>query len=84
MNKVSFGWASWIGVVGSVAAALAPIFSALPYTWGASIAGILAAITVAGRQWQAVVNTQYGAASPIDETQYVQDPPTVPTDVQAG
>lgn len=82
MNKVSFGWASWIGVVGACAAALAPVFSSLPTTWGAAIAAVLAGITVIGRQLQAITNTQYGSELAVDETQFVMDAPTEPTDVQ--
>ena len=83
MNKVSFGWASWIGVVGAVAAALSPLVTNLPGQWGATIAAILAGITVIGRQLQAAVGTMYGTGS-VDESQYVTEAPTVPTDVQAG
>jgi hypothetical protein len=73
MQSVSWGKASWIGLIGACAAALAPVFSSLPTTWGATIAAVLAGITVIGRQMQAVV---IGAADPgilIDE---IPDDPT--------
>ena len=82
MNKVSFGPASWIGLIGAIAAALAPVFSNLPGTTGAIIAAVLAGITVLGRQMQAITNTQY--AGGVDEIAYVDELPADPTDVQAG
>lgn len=81
MNKVSFGPASWIGLIGAIAAALAPAFSNLPGTTGAIIAAVLAGITVLGRQMQAITNTQY--AGGVDEIAYVDELPAGPTDVQA-
>lgn len=81
MNKVSFGPASWIGLIGAIAAALAPVFSNLPGTTGAIIAAVLAGIVVIGRQLQAITNTQYGS-DVVDELVYVDDLPAEPTDVQ--
>lgn len=83
MNKVSFGPASWIGLIGAIAAALAPVFSNLPGTTGAIIAAVLAGIVVIGRQLQAITNTQYGS-DVVDELVYVDDLPAEPTDVQGG
>jgi len=83
VNKVSFGPASWIGLIGAIAAALAPVFSNLPGTTGAIIAAVLAGIVVIGRQLQAITNTQYGS-DVVDELVYVDDLPAEPTDVQGG
>lgn len=82
MNKVSFGPASWIGLIGAIAAALAPLVSNLSGTTGAIISAALAAITVLGRQMQAITNTQYAVGA--DQATYVDELPTAPTDVQAG
>lgn len=82
MNKVSFGPASWIGLIGAIAAAVAPVFSNLPGTTGAIIAAVLAGITVLGRQLQAITNTQYAVGA--DQATYVDELPAAPTDVQAG
>ena len=82
MQRISFGPASWIGLLGAVAAAVAPVFGNLPVTWGATVAAILAAITVIGRQAQAVVMTMYDEQVP-DELLLVDDLPDVPTDVPA-
>lgn len=79
MNKVSFGPASWIGLIGAIAAAVAPVFGNLPVTWGATVAAILAAITVIGRQLQAVVNTAYGVEGQ-PEWELVDELPAEPTD----
>lgn len=79
MNKVSFGPASWIGLIGAIAAAVAPVFGGLPVTWGATVAAILAAITVIGRQLQAVVNTAYGVEGQ-PEWELVDELPAGPTD----
>ena len=51
----------------------------LPGTTGAWIAGLLAAITVIGRQLQAAV----GGAPVVDATGVVADPPAIPTDAPA-
>lgn len=82
MNRVTFGPASWIGLVGAIAAALAPVFGALPVTWGATVAAVLATVTVIGRQAQAMVNTIYGDLTP-DELTLAEDIPATPTDLQA-
>lgn len=82
MQKVSFGWASWIGLLGAVAAAVTPVFGNLPVTWGATVAAVLAAITVIGRQAQAIVMTMYDEQVP-DELLLIDDLPDVPTDVPA-
>jgi hypothetical protein len=81
VNTVSFGKASWIGLIGAIAAAIAPFFTDLPGTTGAIISGILAAITVIGRQAQAITNTKYGASDePLDLTTVVSEAPAVATD----
>ena len=80
MQRVSFGPASWIGLIGAIAAATAPVFGNLPVTWGATVAAILAAITVIGRQAQAIINTIYDEPI-IDELLLVDDLPAEATDV---
>jgi hypothetical protein len=80
-NRVTFGPASWIGLVGAVAAAVAPVFGNLPVTWGATVAAVLAAVTIVGRQVQAVIGTIYGDPT-ADELLYAEDIPADPTDVQ--
>jgi len=80
VQRVSFGPASWIGLVGAIAAATAPVFGNLPVTWGATVAAILAAITVIGRQAQAIINTIYDEPI-IDELLLVDDLPSEATDV---
>lgn len=82
MNKVSFGYASWIGLIGAICAALAPVFGTLPTTWGAVIAAVLAGVTVAGRQLQAIVNTQYGGEADVDWDSLIDEIPTAPTDAE--
>lgn len=83
MNKVSFGPASWIGLIGAMAAALAPVFGELPVTWGATVAAVLAAVTVLGRQVQAIVNTMYDAPF-VDELALIDELPDDSTDVQSA
>jgi len=80
VQRVSFGPASWIGLIGAIAAATAPVFGNLPVTWGATVAAILAAITVIGRQAQAIINTIYDEPI-IDELLLVDDLPPEATDV---
>jgi hypothetical protein len=80
VQRVSFGPASWIGLIGAIAAATAPVFGNLPVTWGATVAAILAAITVIGRQAQAIINTIYDEPI-IDELLLVDDLPAEATDV---
>jgi hypothetical protein len=80
VQRVSFGPASWIGLIGAIAAATAPVFGNLPVTWGATVAAILAAITVIGRQAQAIINTIYDEPI-IDELLLVDDLPSEATDV---
>jgi len=82
VQRISFGPASWIGLLGAVAAAVAPVFGNLPVTWGATVAAILAAVTVIGRQAQAVVMTMYDEQVP-DELLLIDDLPDEPTDVPA-
>ena len=82
MNKVSFGPASWIGLIGAICAALAPVFSSLPVNWGATIAAILGSVVVLGRQLQAMVNTIYGDGVVIDSGVLVDELPAIPTDVE--
>jgi len=83
MNKVSFGPASWIGLIGAIAAAVAPVFSALPVTWGATVAAVLAAVTILGRQLQAITQTQYGGWAIVDSQELIDELPTTPTDAPA-
>jgi hypothetical protein len=80
VQRVSFGPASWIGLIGAIAAATAPVFGNLPVTWGATVAAILAAITVIGRQAQAIINTIYDEPI-LDELLLVDDLPAEATDV---
>jgi hypothetical protein len=80
VQRVSFGPASWIGLIGAIAAATAPVFGNLPVTWGATVAAILAAITVIGRQAQAIINTIYDEPI-LDELLLVDDLPSEATDV---
>ncbi len=80
MNKVSFGPASWIGLIGAIAAALAPVFSSLPVSWGATIAAILSSVVILGRQLQAMVNTIYGDGVVIEDLALVDEIPDAPTD----
>lgn len=80
MQKVSFGPASWIGLIGAAAAALAPLFGSLPVTWGATVAAILAAVVIIGRQAQAMVQTMYHEQVP-DELLLHDELPAEPTDV---
>lgn len=81
MNKVSFGPASWIGLIGAIAAALAPVFSQLPVTWGATVAAVLGSVVILGRQLQAVVNTIYGDGVVIEDSVLYDELPDAPTDV---
>lgn len=80
MNKVSFGPASWIGLIGAIAAALAPVFSQFPVTWGATVAAVLGSVVILGRQLQAVVNTIYGDGVIIEDSALVDELPVTPTD----
>jgi NhaP-type Na+/H+ or K+/H+ antiporter len=80
VNKVSFGPASWIGLIGAIAAALAPVFSSLPVSWGATIAAILSSVVILGRQLQAMVNTIYGDGVVIEDLSLVDEIPDAPTD----
>ena len=80
MNKVSFGPASWIGLIGAIAAALAPVFSSLPVSWGATIAAILSSVVILGRQLQAMVNTIYGDGVVIEDLALADEIPDAPTD----
>ena len=79
MNKVSWGPASWFGLIGAIAAAVAPLVTDLPGTTGAIVAGVLAAVTIIGRQLQAA----FAPAPVIDASTLVADAPSVPTDVPA-
>lgn len=79
-QKVTFGPASWIGLIGAVAAALAPVFSTLPWQWGATCATVLGAIVVLGRQLQAMVQTVYGDPVWIESSELIDELPAIPTD----
>lgn len=72
MSKVSFGWASWIGVVSAAIAAVIPLVGSLsdvaePLGVSPSvfvyISGVLTAITVVGRMGQAAVIAAKDAAN---------------------
>lgn len=72
MNKVSFGWASWIGVISAIAAAAVPVIGQLADVakpLGVSpalfvyVSGFLTAITIIGRMGQAAVVAAKGVAS---------------------
>jgi hypothetical protein len=80
VNKVSFGPASWIGLIGAICAALAPVFSSLPVNWGATIAAILSSVVILGRQLQAMVNTIYGDGVVIEDLALVDEISDAPTD----
>lgn len=81
-NKVTFGPASWIGLVGAICAAVAPVITEnVPGQTGAIIAAVLAAVVILGRQAQAVVNTIYAGDDFADEMLYAEDIPDEPTDV---
>lgn len=83
MNQsVKFGPASWIGLIGAVAAALAPVFSTLPWQWGATCATVLGVVVVLGRQMQAMVQTMYAEPVPVISSELVDELPAAPTDVQ--
>ena len=74
MQSVPWGKASWIGLIGACSAALSPVFSSLPTTWGATIAAVLAGITVIGRQLQALV------LGPVQPVAFIDEEPFVPDD----
>jgi len=81
-QSVKFGPASWIGLIGAVAAALAPVFSTLPWQWGATCATVLGVVVVLGRQMQAMVQTMYAEPVPVISSELVDELPAAPTDVQ--
>jgi hypothetical protein len=88
VKTVSFGPASWIGLVGAVAAAIAPMIGQLAdaaaplgvpdQTW-IIVSAVLASVTVAGRMWQAGMNTIYGAGDEFSG-ELVDELPDEPTD----
>lgn len=88
MKTVSFGPASWIGLVGAIAAAIAPMIGALAdaaaplgvpdQTW-IIVSAVLASVTVIGRMWQAGMNTVYGGGDDYAE-ELVDELPAQPTD----
>jgi NhaP-type Na+/H+ or K+/H+ antiporter len=84
LNHVTFGPASWIGLIGAVAAALAPVFGELPTTWGAVIAAALAGVTVMGRQLQAITNTQYAEPTVVEFGDLIDELPLEATDATEG
>ena len=51
---VKWGASSWWGLVGAVIAALSPLFTSISATQGGIIAAVLSAVTIIGRQAQAV------------------------------
>jgi len=79
-QKVTFGPASWIGLIGAAAAALAPVFSTLPWQWGATCATVLGAVVVLGRQLQAMVQTIYGEPALVVSSELIDELPAIPTD----
>lgn len=88
MKTVSFGPASWIGLVGAIAAAIAPMVGALAdaaaplgvpdQTW-IIVSAVLASVTVIGRMWQAGMNTVYGSGDEFAD-ELVDELPAEPTD----
>jgi hypothetical protein len=88
VKTVSFGPASWIGLAGAIAAAIAPMIGALAdasaplgvpdQTW-IIVSAVLASITVLGRMWQAGMDTAYGV-EPDLEDELVDELPSEPTD----
>ena len=90
MKTVSFGPASWIGLVGAIAAAIAPMVGALAdaaaplgvpdQTW-IIVSAVLASVTVIGRMWQAGMNTVYGGGDDFAD-ELVDELPAEPTDAQ--
>lgn len=88
MKTVSFGPASWIGLVGAIAAAIAPMVGALAdaaaplgvpdQTW-IIVSAVLASVTVIGRMWQAGMNTVYGGGDDF-ASELVDELPAEPTD----
>ena len=90
MKTVSFGPASWIGLVGAIAAAIAPMVGALAdaaaplgvpdQTW-LIVSAVLALVTVIGRMWQAGMNTVYGGGDDFAD-ELVDELPAEPTDAQ--
>lgn len=88
MKTVSFGPASWIGLVGAIAAAIAPMVGALAdaaaplgvpdQTW-IIVSAVLASVTVIGRMWQAGMNTVYGGGDDF-AGELVDELPAEPTD----
>lgn len=88
MKTVSFGPASWIGLVGAIAAAIAPMVGALAdaaaplgvpdQTW-IIVSAVLASVTVIGRMWQAGMNTVYGGGDEFAD-ELVDELPAEPTD----
>lgn len=79
-QKVTFGPASWIGLIGALAAALAPVVSTLPWQWGATCATVLGAVVVLGRQLQAMVQTMYGEPAVVVSAELIDELPAIPTD----
>ncbi len=79
-QKVIFGPASWIGLIGALAAALAPVVSTLPWQWGATCATVLGAVVVLGRQLQAMVQTMYGEPAVVVSAELIDELPAIPTD----
>ena len=79
--KVSFGAASWWGLIGAVIAALSPLFTSISAEQGGIIAAVLSVVTIIGRQLQAMANTANPV--PADELGVVDEPEVIPTDVSA-
>jgi hypothetical protein len=79
--KVSFGAASWWGLVGAVIAALSPLFTSISAEQGGIIAAVLSVVTILGRQLQAMAVTANPV--PADELGVVDEPEVIPTDVSA-
>lgn len=76
MMKVSFGWASWIGVISAAVAAIIPIIGELSDTvepLGVSpsvfvyVSAVLTAVTVVGRMAQAAVIAAKEASNTSDQ-----------------
>lgn len=80
MSNVSWGKASWIGLISAIIAALSPLVTNIPGTAGLIVGAALSGILVIGRQLQAA----FGPAPVVDASGLLADPPSAPTDVPAS
>jgi hypothetical protein len=80
--KVTFGAASWWGLIGAIIAGLSPLFTSISAEQGGIIAAVLSVVTIIGRQLQAMSMTSH--PFPFDELGVVDEPEVIPTDVSAA